>query len=97
MAYERPTTTFHQDFAIAEAFGEAAVRDTFKRAFEGWKGNVAYFTEFVIVLNHRLWYWYEKGNQRLAVIYDELWRKADQYAYDTYKGDDLSHFLEVTD
>lgn len=97
MAYERPTTTFHQDFAIAEAFGESAIRDTFKRAFEGWKGNVAYFTEFVIVLNHRLWYWYEKGNLKLAVIYDELWKKASGYVYKHYKGDDLSYFLDVTD
>lgn len=39
-----PITTFWDDFTIAEAFGENAVRDTFNRAFEEWKGNYKYLT-----------------------------------------------------
>ena len=31
---------FMQDFMIADRFGEAAVRDTYKRAFREWKDNV---------------------------------------------------------
>ena len=33
------TTTFWEDFSIADRFGEAAIKDTFKRAFNEWKGN----------------------------------------------------------
>ena len=33
------TTTFWQDFSIADCFGVQAIRDTFNRAFEEWKTN----------------------------------------------------------
>ena len=35
----KPITTFWSDFSVADAFGTSAVVDTFKRAFEEWKGN----------------------------------------------------------
>lgn len=54
---ERVSTTFAMDFAIAEAFGENAVKDTYRRAMRGWKDNYKYLTELVIVLNHRIWIW----------------------------------------
>lgn len=41
---QRPETTFHMDFAIAEHFGEDAICDTFRRAHVGWKNSVQYFT-----------------------------------------------------
>lgn len=45
-----PITTFWQDFSIADKFGPAAIRDTFKRAFAEWKGNYKYLTELVMVI-----------------------------------------------
>lgn len=90
------TTTFWDDFSIADRFGEAAIKDTFKRAFKEWKGNYIYLTELVIVLNHKIWQWYEK-NDRYAEIYTELWEKADAYACDNLKGDELSFFYHITD
>ena len=53
----KPMTTFWQDFSIADAFGVAAVEDTFKRAFNEWKGNYKYLTELVMVLNHKIAQW----------------------------------------
>lgn len=50
----KPMTTFWQDFSIADAFGIAAVVDTFKRAFKEWKDNYKYLTELVMVLNHKI-------------------------------------------
>ena len=32
-------TTFWEDFSIADAFGEDAIRDTYSRAFGEWKTN----------------------------------------------------------
>ena len=48
-------TTLWMDFSIADRFGIAAVRDTFRRAFREWKGNTVYLTELVMVLNHKIW------------------------------------------
>ncbi len=53
-------TTFWQDFTIADKFGKDAVLDTYRRAFEEWKGDYRYLTELVMVLNHKIWEHYEK-------------------------------------
>ena len=89
-------TTFYQDFTIADAFGEAAVIDTFDRSFTAWRTNVVYLTELVLVLNHKIWEWHGK-NDNLAKVYDKLWRKADGYCMDNLKDDDLMYYLRVTD
>lgn len=91
------TTTFWDDFSIADRFGADAIKDTFKRAFNEWKGNYVYLTELVIVLNHKLWQYYRLGNDAYARLYNDLWEKADEYACNNLKGDELSHFYQVTD
>lgn len=90
-------TTFWQDFTIADAFGEAAIRDTFDRAFNEWKGNTEYVTELVIVLNWKIWKHWEDGNDAVARVYDELWRRADEWCMDNLKDGDLRYFLAETD
>lgn len=90
-------TTFWQDFTIADAFGVPAIEDTFNRAFDGWKSDVIYLTELVMVLNWKLWYHYENGNNEYAEVYDRLFRAADQYAVEHLNGDDLQYFYETTD
>ena len=90
------TTTFISDFQIANAFGESAVRDTYKRAFENWKDNYVYLTELVITLNLMIWALYET-NEPLARVYNELWEEADAYACDNLKGEELSFFFRITD
>lgn len=95
IGYE-PKTTFWDDFTIADRFGVNAVKDTFKRAFGEWKDNYEYLTELVLVLNHKIWQWYEK-NDKLAEVYNELWRKADDYACSNLKGKELDYFYSTTD
>ena len=89
--------TFWMDFTIADAFGVNAIKDTYKRAFNEWKDDYKMLTALVIVLNHKIWQHYEAENNELTSLYDELWKKADQYACDTLKGEALEYFLEVTD
>ena len=48
------------------------------------------------VLNWKIGEHYS-GNYRLAEMYDELWRKADQWVFDHFDGDDLQYFLRTTD
>lgn len=90
------TTTFWDDFSIADRFGISAVKDTYNRAFNEWKGNYIYLTELVIVLNHKIWEWYQK-DKRMAETYNELWESADEYACENLEGDELSFFYQVTD
>ena len=90
------TTTFWEDFSIADRFGVGAVMDTFKRAFNEWKGNYVYLTELVIVLNHKIWQHYET-RESLARAYQDLWEKADEYACENLKGEELSFFYRITD
>ena len=89
-------TTFWEDFSIADVFGVSAVRDTYNRAFKGWKDNHIYLTELVMVLNWKVWQHYE-NNEALARVYQELWEKADYYACNNLKGEEAEYFFRVTD
>lgn len=90
------TTTFFEDFQIANAFGVEAVKDTYNRAFKEWKDNYVYLTELVIALNLMIWATYGK-NDKLSEVYNELWMKADEYACNNLKGDELAFFYRTTD
>lgn len=89
-------TTFWEDFTIADCFGVSAIRDTFNRAFDEWKSNYVYLTELVMVLNHKIWQHYQT-NEKVAKLYDTLWRKADAYACGNLKGEELTYFYDTTD
>ena len=65
-------TTFWSDFTVAEKFGETAIRDTYKRAFSEWKANYMYLTELVLVLNWKIWDYYQSENKEFSVLYNEL-------------------------
>lgn len=92
----KPKTTFWEDFYIAECFGTKAIKDTFNRAFEEWKADYVYLTELVMVLNHKIWRYYGR-NDEYARLYDYLWKRADNYAVNNLKDDELRYFLRVTD
>ena len=95
LGYEQKTT-FWDDFTIADIFGLDAIQDTYNRAFNEWKGNYIYLTELVMVLNHKIWQWYQK-KPVYGELYDKLWKEADQYACENLKGEELSYFYETTD
>lgn len=97
MENERVETTFWMDFSIADKFGIDAIKDTFNRAFEEWKSDYKYLTELVMVLNHKIWQHHDAGNQEFSELYDDLWRKADEYACDNLQGKELSFFWRITD
>ena len=93
----KPITTFFEDFSIADNFGLAAIKDTFNRGFEtakfmGYKE----LTEFVMALNWKIWEHYPH-NEPYAKLYNELWEKADMYATENLKGEELAYFYRTTD
>lgn len=79
---EREDTTFCQDFLIAERFGLSAVKDTFLRAFAGWKTSIKYLTELAVVTNQLGWMHYQK-NDALSNFYFESYYKVCDYVYQT--------------
>lgn len=105
----KPLTTFWTDFNIAEAFGVEAIKDTYNRAFTEWRSNVQYLTELVMVLNWKLWYFYnlatkdetEEADRAIADtysrVYNDLWEEADLWCGENLKGEDAEYYYRVTD
>lgn len=89
-------STWWQDFTVADAFGESAIKDTFNRAYKYWMDDKVYTTELVMVLNWKIWEWFEK-DKKIAKLYESLWRKADGYVMENWKGEDLQYYLRKTD
>lgn len=89
-------TTFWSDFSIADQFGLTAIQDTFNRAFKEWKEDYKFLTELILVLNHKIWQYYEIKPE-IAALYNSLWEQADRYALENLKGDELNYYYEVTD
>lgn len=89
-------STFPTDFAIANHFGIAAVKDTFNRAFNEWKSDYKMLTDLVITLNWYIWALYEK-NEELARIYNECWETAKNYAERHLKGEEMDYYFQETD
>ncbi len=87
---------FWQDFTIADKFGVSAIKDTYERAFEGWKDNVEYYASLVMTLNHKIWEWYEK-DEAVAKLYNELWMRADDYGRDNFKGKEAEYYFNFLD
>lgn len=72
-------TTFWFDFSVAEKIsGVAGVKDTFKRAFEGWKDDIRYLTALYITMNWKGSEWYGK-NDELSKVYYGYQQELDKY------------------
>lgn len=92
----KPITTFYQDFSIADSFGTYAINDTFNRVFNEWKHDYKYLTELVMVLNWKIYEYYNNNNQ-YAKLYDKLFRKAEKFALDNLKDEEAKYYFEITD
>ena len=93
-----PITTFWEDFSMAESFGATAIRDTFNRAFKEWRTNYKYLTEFVMVLNHKIWQHYKPNSDSpLAALYNDLYLTADTWAMDNLKDEELDYYIRTLD
>ena len=96
----KPLTTLYVDFGFAEKFGDYAIRDTYKKMVKEY--NILDYkelTELVMVLNWKLWEHYENGNEKLARLYDNLWRESCDYITELLKDDSekLSYYYRTTD
>lgn len=92
----KPKTTFYMDFSIADHFGADAVKDTFNRSFKSWSHDAVFITELTMALNWKIFEHHE-SNKELAKLYDELWRKADEWCMNNLKDKDLEYYIQTTD
>lgn len=97
----KPCTTYWQDFSIADRFmykEKNPIQDTYKRALEYAKTDYKVFTELVLVLNHKIWQWYETDNN-IGLIYNDLWQKAVDLFYKTFENNEeaISYYYRTTD
>lgn len=90
-----PVTTFWQDFSVADLFGNKAIENTYKKAKSEWKDNYKYWTELCLVLNHKIWQWHERDNQK-AMLYDRLWREVDGMTAG-WPDKEQEYYFEITD
>lgn len=89
-------TLYWELFCLGELLGEKTIRKNYKNALENCKDNLVHLTELVLVLNLKIWRWYNVDDN-LGKLYDELWKDADSYAMATLQGDDLHYYLSVLD
>jgi len=89
-------TTFWEDFTIADAFGVSAIEDTYNRAFNGWKHDYVYITELSLVLNWKMFQWYEKDDSKYQIYYD-LYTKLDAWCMDNLINSELIYYIHTTD
>lgn len=100
----KPTTTFWQDFSIADVFvlnGQEpdAVQDTHNRSWPQMQEmalGIEGLTEYIMVLNWKI-HQHHPQNMALAQLYDRLWKETDEWAMENLKDEDLSYYLETTD
>lgn len=90
------TTTFIDDFKIANTFGASAVQDTFDRAYEEWRHNIVYATELAIAMSIFSCYFYEKDLE-LSMLYSDLYHKIDNWCMNHFKKQELMFYIKVTD
>lgn len=90
-------TTFFSDLGIAEWYGEKAVKETYRDVLGSWLDSYEFFTEFVISLNWKSFYWYGR-NDALCRLYSELYQKAQDEFYKHYEGNKkaLRYYYEMT-
>lgn len=89
-------TTFYTDFSIAERFGLEAIVDTYKTSFESWKTNCEYITELSMVLNWKMFRWFEQ-NEELYQLYRQLYLEIDDWCINNLEGEDLQYYYFTTD
>lgn len=89
-------TSFWEEFSIADNYGSDGIKEHYDQVFSEWKDNFKFLTELVLVLNWKIFQWYQIDDA-IGLTYDELWKKTDAYALENLKGDELHYYLSVLD
>lgn len=89
-------TTFYMDFSIGEMFGVDGIKSTYDTCFTEWKDNYQYVTELCLVLNWKMFRWFEV-KEDFYQLYQVLYTELDQWCIDNLKGEELEYYYQTTD
>lgn len=84
---------FWEDFTQAEAFGTTIIRTRFGLAFDKYKDNPEVMADLVSTAKVKA-SMQKVSNHAFSELYDELWKKAEDYATMNYDSKDLNEFLK---
>lgn len=84
---------FWEDFTQAEAFGTTSIRTRFSLAFDKYKDNPDVMADLVSTAKVKA-SMQKVSNHAFSELYDELWKKAEDYATMNYDSKDLNEFLK---
>lgn len=111
----KPKYTFYSDFSIAEYCeiykrDAKAVEDTYNRVIESWGDCIDAMTEVSMVLNHKIWAFYNRVDSGylgcsdtiadyFEGIYYKLWEKCVAFIKKKFADnkDAMSYYYSVTD
>ena len=90
---DEPAPKFWEDFTQAEAFGTTSIRTRFSLAFDKYKDNPEVMADLVSTAKVKA-SMQKVSNHAFSELYDELWKKAEDYATMNYDSKDLNEFLK---
>lgn len=90
---DEPAPKFWEDFTQAEAFGTTSIRTRFSLAFDKYKDNPEVMADLVSTTKVKA-STQKVSNHAFSELYDELWKKAEDYATMNYDSKDLNEFLK---
>lgn len=93
-------TTIWQDFTIADNFGKKAIQETYNKIKLEWGYNIVFMAELALTTNWKCWDFYEKENQDLAKLYENLYYETRDWVYSkdaNFSDEDLDYYFEQTD
>lgn len=90
---DEPAPKFWDDFTQAEAFGTTSIRTRFGLAFDKYKDNPEVMADLVSTAKVKA-SMQKVSNHAFSELYDELWKKAEDYATMNYDSKDLNEFLK---
>ena len=90
---DEPAPKFWEDFTQAEAFGTTSIRTRFSLAFDKYKDNPDVMADLVSTAKVKA-SMQKVSNHAFSELYDELWKKAENYATMNYDSKDLNEFLK---
>ena len=92
-----------RDFSEAEVIGAHYIRETFSKIFAKWKYNHEYLLKLCIVLYNKVCFFTSNTQtfkpskaEEYALVYLNLWKRADRFALDTLTGEEIQYLYKIT-
>lgn len=73
-------TNYWNIFTTAESFGSSEIEKTFESNFKVCRNDYLSLSEFLMVLNCKIWQHHTANNRMLTKLYSLMWESVKKYA-----------------